>query len=232
MRSEKSRLLVMVLPDKDNIGEQGFTLVELMIAMAVGGIVMAAVMTSFLSQHNTYLAQDQVVEMQQNSRVAMDMLVRDIRSAGYDPNNLGAGITAAGNGTEFLPLRFTRDDGTGVLETIAYSLYDAYADAVPASNDGLIDDLARNAGGGRQVVAENISRLEFRYLNKDGTPTLTLKDIWSIQVSIMVQAAQPDTKNNPPVRAYVTPSGVTWTSAPGFRSVYLTTTVQCRNLGL
>ncbi len=57
---------------------------------------MAAVMTSFLSQHRSYLAQDDMVEMQQNFRVAMDMLTRDIRTAGYDPNDLGDAITTAG----------------------------------------------------------------------------------------------------------------------------------------
>lgn len=232
----RSEVFVKVSPVNYNIGERGFTLVELMIAIAVGGIVMAAVMTSFLSQHNNYLAQDQVVELQQNSRVAMDMLVRDIRSSGYDPNNLGAGIVTAGANN----LVFTREDDLAAngLETISYSLFDAFASAAPPSNDGLTDDLAlqvttaAGTSAGRQVVAENISQLEFRYLDEDGSVTATLNNIRSIQVSIMVQAAHPDTKTNPPVRSYQTPSGATWTSTPGFRSVYFTTTVQCRNLGL
>ena len=236
MRWIRSEIFVMVPSVRGNLeaGDRGFTLIELLISLLVGSMVMAAVMTSFQSQHNTYLAQDQVVEMQQNARVAMDMLVSDIRSAGYDPNNLGTGITAAGVGIEGLPLTFTRDDGTGagVLETIAYSLYDAYSTAVPPSNDGLSDDLARDTGGGRQAVAENISQLEFRYLDGNGNVTATLGDIRAIQVSIMVQAALADTKANPPARTYTTPSGAIWNSTPGFRSVYLTTTVQCRNLGL
>jgi type IV pilus assembly protein PilW len=229
-----SKIFAMAPSSSCNLeaGDRGFTLIELLISLLVGSIVMAAVMTSFQSQHNTYLAQDQVVEMQQNARVAMDMLVRDIRSAGYDPNNLGTGITAAGVGIEGLPLTFTRDDGTGVLETINYSLYDAYATAVPPSNDALSDDLGRDTGGGRQAVAENISQLEFRYLDGNGNVTATLGDIRAIQVSIMVQAALADTKTNPPARTYTTPSGAIWNSTPGFRSVYLTTTVQCRNLGL
>lgn len=220
---------------------EGFTLVELLIAMAVGGIVMAAVMTSFLSQHNVYLAQDEVVEMQQNARVAMDMLVRDIQSAGYNPNSLtGAGITtalitAAGVAPT---LTFTRDDGAGSLETIEYSLFDAYATSTPPSNDGLIDDLARQVTttsgttAGRQVIAENISQLEFRYLKDDGTPTNDLALIRSIQASMLVQAAHPDTKSPLPSRTYTTPSGANWASTAGFRSRYFTTTIQCRNLGL
>jgi len=203
--------------------------------MAVGGIVMAAVMTSFLSQHKTYLAQDDVVEMQQNARVAMDLLVRDIRSAGFDPNTLGAGITAAGANN----LTFTREDDLAAngLETISYSLFDAFAFTVPPSNDGLNDDLAlqvttaAGTSGGRQAVAENISRLEFRYLDAAGVPTAVLANIRSVQVSIMVQTSRADT-NGPSAQTYTTPSGTVWTSTAGFRSRYLTTTVQCRNLGL
>lgn len=220
----------------------GFTLVEVLIALLIGTIVMAAVMTSFQSQHNTYLAQDQVVEMQQNARVAMDMLVRDIRSAGFDPNNLGAGITTVGiTPAGVAPtLIFTREDDLPAdgLETISYSLYDAFATTVPPTNDGLDDDLAlevttaAGASAGRQVVAENISQLEFFYLDGSGNPTDVLGDIRAIEVSIMVQAAQPDTKSPPASRAYTTPSGAVWNSTAGFRSVYLTTTVQCRNLGL
>lgn len=212
----------------------GFTLVEVLIALLVGSIVMAAVMTSFQSQHSTYLAQDKVVEMQQNARVAMDILVRDVRSAGYDPNNLGAGITVAGVNN----LVFTREDDAAPvgLETISYSLFDAY-DTINR-NDNVPDDLAlqtTDAGGasaGRQAIAENISQLEFRYLNGDGNVTATLGDIRSIQVSIMVQASTADVQTTPPARTYTTPSGAIWNSTPGFRSVYLTTTVQCRNLGL
>lgn len=247
----RSGVFAMALPVSRNIRNRnrGFTLVELMIAMAVGGIVMAAVMTAFMSQHRSYLAQDDVVEMQQNVRVAMDMLVRDIRSAGYNPNNIGGGvgITTVGitaptgdapnsgvpTGGVAAFLTFSHDDGTGVLETIDYSLFDAFEFAAPPANDGFDDDLAmnRNDGSGRQVVAENINRLEFLYLDANGTPTATLNNIRSIQVSIMAQTSKAY-ENGPAAQTYTTPSGAIWTSTAGFRSRYLTTTVQCRNLGM
>lgn len=234
--------LFMVYAADQNRWKKGFTLIELLIAMLVGSMVMAAVMVSFQSQHNTYLAQDEVVEMQQNARVAMDMLVRDIRSAGYDPNSLGAGITTVGitAGGVAPTLTFTREDDAAPpgLETISYSLFDAFVSTDPPSNDGLVDDLAlqvttaASGTAGRQVVAENISRLEFLYLDASGNPTAVLDNIRTIQVSIMVQAAMSDTKNPPASKTYTTPSGAVWNSTAGFRSVFLTTTVQCRNLGL
>lgn len=220
--------------------QKGFTLIELMISMAVGGIVMAAVMTSFFSQHETYLAQDEVVEMQQNARIAMDMLAHDIRTIGYDPDNRGAALTTSGidaNGTAST-LTFTRDDETGGLETIEYSLYDAFASTTPPKNDGNVDDLAlkitdkSGVSGGRQPIAENINQLEFRYLDEDGNPTSTLTKVRSIQISMLVQSSHWATKSPPPSRNYTTPAGVTWSSDNGYRSLFLTSTIYCRNLGL
>jgi type IV pilus assembly protein PilW len=89
-----------------------------------------------------------------------------------------------------------------------------------------------------QAVAENINQLEYRYLDENGNNldvngnfAATSSHIYSIQVSIMVQTSKAAV-NGPPAQTYTTPSGATWTSTPGFRSRYFSTTVQCRNLGL
>ena len=221
------RHLQPVLGRPRNTIEAGFTLVEMMIALLMAAIVMGAVASSFNTQHKTYLAQDQVVEMQENARVAMELLTRDIRSAGYDPSGLGAGITTANSNS----IQFTRDDGTGTLETIQYSLVDAYASI--GRNDGVVDDLGRDInGGGAQPVAENIRQLEFRYLDQNGNVTSTLADIRSVQIALMAQSAQQELKVTAPTRTYTTPSGTNWTPDANYWSFYLSTTVKCRNLGL
>jgi len=235
----------MALPVNRNRGNRGFTLVELMVAMAAGAIVLAAVMTSFLSQHKSYLVQDDVVEMQQNARVAMDMLTREIRGAGFDPSGkANAGIITATAGR----LGFTQDlNNNGVIdlgeEAITYgfsSVDDADFDGI-VKPDGVGAPLGRNIDSatgsgvsGFKPVAENFRAIEFYYLMADGTRTPTpavLKDIRSIQVSILVQTSKAY-ENGPPAQKYRTPGDVDWSTTPGFRSRYLTTTVQCRNLGL
>ncbi|MBN1907686.1 MAG: prepilin-type N-terminal cleavage/methylation domain-containing protein, partial [Deltaproteobacteria bacterium] len=62
----------------------GFTLVELLIAMAIAGVVMAGVYSAYSSQQRSYLAQEQVAAVQQNLRVAMYFMEREIRMAGCD----------------------------------------------------------------------------------------------------------------------------------------------------
>jgi type IV pilus assembly protein PilW len=197
----------------------GFTLVELMIAMAVGGIVMAAVMTAFLSQHRSYLAQDDVVEMQQNVRVAVDMLVRDIRLAGYNPTSEPLKFTfvdgvnfSNGSGdntavsTNSSQISFTADrDGDGTVDRAAE---DVNGDGVKDMSD--MEQIAFRLSGTTlqrystvtgfikwQEVAENIEQLEFYYTLSDGTETIApsaaeLAEIRSVQISILAVAGRPD----------------------------------------
>lgn len=204
-------------------GSGGFSLVELLIAMLVGGVIMASVMTSFQTQHRTYMGQDQVVELQQNARAAMDMIARDIRSAGYDPHDLGAGITMATAGR----IEFSRSDGTGSLETIAYSLFDS--NTMSGGNEG---DLMRQNGASTGAVAENIRFLEFRYLDDNGNPTTVAENTRAVQVSILAQSARRQPGMNPHRPAHTTPGGQTWQADNGFFSRFFTTTIVCRNLGL
>ncbi|MFZ0133615.1 MAG: prepilin-type N-terminal cleavage/methylation domain-containing protein [Desulfobacterales bacterium] len=62
----------------------GFTLIELMIAMAISGVVLAAVYTAFNFQRQTHAGQRLRIEIQQNIRAAVTLMQRDIRMAGYD----------------------------------------------------------------------------------------------------------------------------------------------------
>lgn len=60
----------------------GFSLVEVLIVIAIMGVVIGSVYSLYITQQKTSYTQDETVEVQQNLRIAMDMLSRDIRSAG------------------------------------------------------------------------------------------------------------------------------------------------------
>jgi len=63
--------------------ERGFTLIELLFAMAIALIVIACISSAFISQRKTYAVQEQISEMQQNARAAMDIMSSEIRMTGY-----------------------------------------------------------------------------------------------------------------------------------------------------
>jgi prepilin-type N-terminal cleavage/methylation domain-containing protein len=62
--------------------EAGFTLIELLIVMGMLGIVITAIYSLYLTHQRSAYTQDEVVEVQQNVRIAMDSITRDIRNAG------------------------------------------------------------------------------------------------------------------------------------------------------
>lgn len=61
----------------------GFTLVELMVSILIGLILLAVMSLAFLSNKQSYRAQDSSAQMQENGRYAIEVLTRDIRLAGY-----------------------------------------------------------------------------------------------------------------------------------------------------
>ncbi len=209
--------------------EHGFTLIEILIAMAITGIVSAAIFTAFQSQQKSYAAQEDVVVMQQNLRAGMDMMVREIRMAGYDPSrDAKAGIISAVSGS----IAFTIDEnGDGDFddsnEYITYSLY---------TSDN-VQKLGKKstAAAYNQPVSENIQALEFFYKLADDSQTLTPPDptlIRSIWITMLARGDRADQKflNT---HAYTTPGGQKWGPYnDNFRRRLLTTAVKCRNMGL
>ncbi len=208
----------------------GYSLVEIMIALAITGIIMGAIYQAFRSQQESYIAQDQVAEMQQNLRAALDIMVREIRMAGFDPKESGQfGILSANSSS----LNFTADigknsyKGNGKLnpgETLLYQLYDS-------DGDGINDALRRTPGG--SAVANNIYGLEFYYTLDDGSKTFTPPDpskIRIIQISLLARSSRPD-RDYTDTKTYTTASGATWGPFNDhYRRLFIVTSVECRNL--
>ncbi len=63
--------------------ESGFTIVELLIALLITGVVVSAGYSLYLNQHEGWIIQEQITNMQQNARAAMHELETRIRMAGY-----------------------------------------------------------------------------------------------------------------------------------------------------
>jgi Tfp pilus assembly protein PilW len=70
--------------------EAGFSLMELMIAAGLMGILVVYLMQSFSTQQRTYVMVDQVTEAQQSLRAISDLIEREIRLAGFMVDEAGA----------------------------------------------------------------------------------------------------------------------------------------------
>ncbi|MEW6076334.1 MAG: PilW family protein [Thermodesulfobacteriota bacterium] len=183
----------------NKLDQDGFSLAELLVALAVGSIVIVLIVTAYWSQTKTGRAQQMMVNMQQNGRAAMFLLTQDIMLAGFsdDPSNPSDGtITNAGSTT----LQFTyagqylMDDridnnGDGTVDEKHEK------DGVDNNGDGDIDEineletiqysldgdrlrrtLLEDATGNvrrTEVVANDIDRLEFFYVLDNGASATT-----------------------------------------------------------
>ncbi|MEN8141313.1 MAG: PilW family protein [Thermodesulfobacteriota bacterium] len=70
---------------KTDLPAAGFTLVELLIAMLLTGIISIGIFSAYKAQQANYIIQEEVAEMQQRVRAGLDMMVMELRLAGYNP---------------------------------------------------------------------------------------------------------------------------------------------------
>lgn len=148
--------------------EQGVTLVELMIGAVVASIVVLAGFTMLTTSQKSTQANDQVVETQQNIRIAMDLLSHDIKHAGFGRiGPVGACPTAivpldntpAGPDTGPDSIRLLVPIGTSIAP--AWTLASAVGGAVSIPQitltAGAVANMATEAGGSLTGAAVTIA---------------------------------------------------------------------------
>lgn len=161
---------------KSTLSQKGITLIELLVALIIGGIIIGGIYRLFVAQTKAYTVQDQVVEVQQNIRSAMDILLRDLRMTGFDDDNNSA-ITFRS------PPDLNQDVyvlGDNAI-TVNYEYYDKTAlqyqrHSVAYWREAATSRLIRqltidNVAGPQEILLENVEALQFTYgvdANEDG----------------------------------------------------------------
>jgi type IV pilus assembly protein PilW len=197
----------------DIFTQKGFTLLELMVAMSIMGIVMAAMVGFQQTQTRGYVTQEVVTDMQQNVRAAMHFMTSEIRMAGCDPTgNSGAQIREASDSR----IRFSMDfsGGAGVPEAIKFDEDDDFeytigvpSGAITQSGEDITyqlnadGDLVRtdNITNIASVIAQNFDAFELAYIDGDGNridtnnTNLGINDrqrIRSVQITILARSGR------------------------------------------
>lgn len=172
--------------------EGGFSLLELLPAIAIASLIVAGFTTFYLSEQRNFLHGRADVGASQALRGAIDQMTRDLRMAGRDPKNVGCGFTVAtANEIQF---NFDGDDNGTCGETAKGELR-----GFRRSGTNLESLVAPGSVAPWEVLAEGVAAATvFTYWQDDGGGTLTasnpptnLANIRRIDVTLRVNRTAP-----------------------------------------
>lgn len=166
---------------RQSFHQAGFSLMEIIVSMAVFSLVLFAIYTMFTSSVGTYAKGDVKADIHQNARGSLELMVRDIRLAGYLPENFPAIIPAgpgAGCPAPFVAISNATAtqiticgdvDGNNSNELVTYTWFgDTNGDTIvdPGENE-IRRQVTDNTGPlPVEVVAVNISAFQLAYFDR------------------------------------------------------------------
>jgi type II secretion system protein J len=189
---------------------RGFSLLELLIVLAIFGVLLGAMFTSLAQNQKIASISRDENEMQQNLQDALALMESEIRMAGFPTASYFArdyllqpstykNLVAQGL-MEIQPksLKFQGDiNGDGEVEYVHYYLSGASAPYVLNRFGGKLD---RNDGslpsGSPQKVAEQVEDLQFHYFDANGIETFLLSNTKAIEarLTLRTKAVDPSTR--------------------------------------
>lgn len=211
----KSIILNRIVSLKNN--RRGFTLVEMVMVLAISTIVLAAMYSVFTIANKNFTTQNAAANVQQNLRSAIGLMARDIRVAGLDPTGSdNFGITYASQ----TKIRFTLDsidsgsgDFNGIVDEANFEeiTYGFQGNQVMQT---LYETVTSSTADAAALIS-NIKEVKFKYYDSanndlgDPVPADQLENIRNVEILV----------------THEEPAG-----REGMVSRTLTRRVECRNL--
>ncbi len=154
----------------------GYSLVDLLVALAVGGGLMASTLTLLHLGLRAWVWGAARVDAQQSARYAVERMASELREAGYDPTVAGIAPVVLAEPARVV---FQRDfNGNGVVdptrERVTYLLR-------PGETI-----LRRDAGGGAQPVVEQVRAFRLTYLDRAGAETTDAAAVTAVRIRLEV----------------------------------------------
>ena len=146
--------------------ERGYSLAELLSAMAVLTLLLAGLLVTFQEGQNVYSFGAGRSEVQQNARVALDRMLRELRTA--------AQITTATSND----IQFTFVDDSGASVTVEYLLNGTNIQrnqTVPA------------IGGQPATLTGGVAGLTITYYDVSNITTTTPGNVYSVDIQLTTQ---------------------------------------------
>src|SRR5262245_24295696 len=161
--------------------EHGVSLAELLISLAILGVVLAGILEGLPVALKAYAFGVARVEAQQSARAALERMAAELREAGYDPKS--AGIQPIVVASSAL-VTFQNDvNGNGVV--------DATRERITYLLRAKETTLRRDAGGGAQPIIDGVRAFRLSYFDHAGQATSDPARVVSVRIHLEVGLAGP-----------------------------------------
>ncbi|MDL2274745.1 prepilin-type N-terminal cleavage/methylation domain-containing protein [Desulfosarcina sp. OttesenSCG-928-G10] len=176
------------------MGTQGFTLMELMVVIAMSTIILTAIVGLFAGLTRSYTTESARTTAQQDIRAAMNLMAMEIREAGLDPTGdldtsgiTNGFVTANTNAASIAFVAdFNYDGDEDPDERIMYRVENGrLIRRVAGQEDDMLENVVANTAsaptppGGTMPV--------FAYYDEDGDWTTTIKDIRIVAITLTIE---------------------------------------------
>ncbi|MFI5224113.1 MAG: prepilin-type N-terminal cleavage/methylation domain-containing protein, partial [Nitrospirales bacterium] len=179
--------------------ERGFTLIELLIAIVISSVIVAGGYTVLTATNRATISNERAVGTQQNIRVAMELIARDIKQAGFGmpmapdlPVGGTAGNCATGatgttaaairpvDNNSAIPLTAVNDTGADTISLVVPRTNPTngaipgwvLASAAPSGGAGSFTTITLTATAVTEMVAEGMQNGSGAYVSLGGVRTL------------------------------------------------------------
>ena len=224
------------IPKHWPIGQKGFTLVDILVGLAMASVLLTVVVSLFTSMGRSYTIQNAAADTQQVTRAGVEVMIQEIRMAGFNP----VGSAASGIVDNFdIDNGFHDQHNGNITSTDAHNFaftmdadmdgrIDHCLDAAPAEcpaaddnieneiiayrfNNGALQKYRSASARWENLTEQNVTDLNFTYYDDTGAVTTAVDSIRSVEISMTIQQAAG--RRRTVSRTY-------------------TTRVRCRNIGL
>ena len=138
---------------------KGVSLIELMVAVTLMGIIMTAILSSYMTLTRSAIAMGNYSEMSEKSRYALDVFSKDIR------------MTSAMTSFNATSLTVTALYGPSDTRTIVYT-YDAVNDTLTRTEDSVAE-----------ILLENVTSFTFKYYNTADLETSHTLEVQKVRIT-------------------------------------------------
>lgn len=158
--------------------DEGFSLIEILIVLAVSGVILTAVYSLFMSANKSQISQDLEVEMQQNARSALDFISRELKNLS-SLNCLESTDTTCGTSGDKIQFTSMNDTDNHIFSW--------------SSSDNILRFSKATLGAeNRQPLADQITAFNFVAFDANNNSTTSLANVKRVSITLSARTSMID----------------------------------------